>query len=80
MLGGVVVEREQLLEVVDNLGDSLGELRPVGVLEGRGRGAGVVLVLGVPDLGEGLLGPGVGRLRQRREDVRDLVELMPISA
>jgi hypothetical protein len=51
VLGGVVVDGEQLLEVIGDLRDCLGELRTVGGLEGLRRGAGVVLVLGVPDLG-----------------------------
>jgi len=75
VLGWEVVEREQLLQVVDDLGRGLGELRPVSVLERLGRFAGVVLVLGGPDLGEGLLRPRVRRLRQRGKDIRDLVGL-----
>jgi len=50
VLGWEVVEREQLLEVVGDLRRGLGELRPVSVLERLGRFAGVVLVLGGPDL------------------------------
>jgi hypothetical protein len=34
----------------------------------------VRLVLGAPDLGEGLLRPGVRRLGQRGQDVRRLVK------
>jgi len=45
VLGWEVVEREQLLQVVGDLGRGLGELRPVSVLERLGRFAGVVLVL-----------------------------------
>jgi hypothetical protein len=63
VLGGVVVEREQLLEVVGDLRRSLGELRPVGALERSNGVESVPLVLGVPDLRERLLGPGMGRLR-----------------
>src|SRR6266536_3405072 len=74
VLGGEVVEREQLVEIVGDLGDGLAELVAVGQLE-RGHGAaGVLAVLGVPDFGEGLLRPGVGGLGQRGEHVADLVE------
>ena len=74
MLGGVVVERQQLLEVVGDLRGGLGELRAVGGVECLRRGAGVLLVLGVPDLAQGLLRPGMGTLGQRTEYVCDLVE------
>jgi hypothetical protein len=74
VLGGEVVDREQLLDVIGDLGDGLGELGPVGGLEGLHGGAGVVLVLGVPDLGQRLLRPGMGGLGQRTEHIRDLVE------
>ena len=59
MFGGVIVEREQLVEIIGEFGDGLGELRAVGGLEGLDRGAGVVLVLGAPDLRQGLLRPRV---------------------
>jgi hypothetical protein len=59
VLGGVVVERQQLVEVVGELRDRLGKLRPVGGIE-RLRGVqGVAAVLGVPDLGQGLLRSGM---------------------
>src|SRR5206468_11747993 len=58
VLGRVVVERQQLLQVVGDLGDRRGELRAVGGGEGLRGGAGVVGVLGVPDFGQGLLRPG----------------------
>jgi hypothetical protein len=55
VLGREVVEREQFVLIVDDLADGFGELGAVGELE-RGDGAsGVVAVLGVPDLGQGLL-------------------------
>jgi hypothetical protein len=58
VLGRVVVEREQLAQVVGDLGDGFGELGAVGELE-RGHGAaGVIAVLGVPDFGQGLLRAG----------------------
>ena len=55
VLGRVVVEGQQLLQVVGDLRGGLGELRPVGGLESLHRGEGVRLVLGVPDLRQGLL-------------------------
>jgi hypothetical protein len=80
VLGGVVVKREQLLEIVGDLRGGLGELRPVGGLE-RPRGVeGVAAVLGVPDLGQGLLRPRMRRFRERTKNIRDLVVVMPISA
>ena len=72
MLGRVVVERQQLVEIVGDLRDGLGELRPVGALERPGGVEGVGLVFGVPDLGEGLLRPRVRGCRQRPENVGDL--------
>src|ERR1700679_32057 len=50
VLGGVVAEREQLVQVAGDLRAGLGELGAVDGLEGLGRGPGVVLALGAPDL------------------------------
>jgi hypothetical protein len=80
VFGGVVVEREQLVEVVGELGCGLGELRPVGGLERPGGVQGVPAVFGVPDFSQGLLRSRVCGLRERAEDVCDLVKLMPTSA
>jgi hypothetical protein len=80
VLGRKVVERQQLLDVVGDLGDRLRKLRTIGRLELLDRGAGVGLVLGVPDLCKRLLRPRVRRLRQRGKNIRYLVELMPTSA
>jgi hypothetical protein len=55
VLGGIVVERQQLVEVVGDLRGGLGELGAVGGLERCDGGEGVLLIFGVPDLGEGLL-------------------------
>ena len=74
VLGREVVERQQLLDVVADLGDRLGKLRTIGRLELLDRVAGVGLVLGVPDLCERLLRPRVRRLRQRGKNIRYLVE------
>jgi hypothetical protein len=74
VLGGVVVKGQQLVFVVGDLGDRLGELGAVGGGERRHRRPGVVFVLGVPDLGQGLLRARVRGLGQRAEHVRDLVQ------
>jgi hypothetical protein len=63
-LARVVEERQQLVLVVGDLRGCLGELGAVSTLEGLDRGPGVVLVLGAPDLGQGLLRAGVGGLGQ----------------
>ena len=65
VLDGVVVEREQLVQVLGDLRGGLRELGAVADLEGLDRGEGVVLVLGAPDLGQGLLRARVRGLRQR---------------
>jgi hypothetical protein len=55
--GRVVVERQQLIQVVGDLRDRLGELGSVGSIEGLRRGPGMVLVLGTPDLGQAFFAP-----------------------
>jgi hypothetical protein len=80
VLGREVVERQQLLDVVADLGDRLRKLRAIGRLERLDRVAGVGLVLGVPDLRERRLRPRVRRLRQRSKNIRDLMNLMQSSA
>jgi len=57
VLGGEVVERQHLVHVVGDLRDGLGPLRAVGLLERRAGLEGVVAVLGVVDLLQGLLRP-----------------------
>jgi hypothetical protein len=59
VLGREVVEREQLAEIVGDLRDRLRELHPVAGLEGLHGVEGVAAVLGVPDLGQRLLRPGM---------------------
>ena len=61
MFSRKVVEREQLLDVVGDLGDRLGKLRAIGRLERLHRIQGMPLVLGVPDLRKRLLGPRMRR-------------------
>jgi hypothetical protein len=80
VLGGEVIERQQHLDIVGDLRDGLGKLRPVGGLEGLHGVECVPLVFGAPDLGQRLLRPRVRRFRERPEHVGDLVELMPTSA
>jgi hypothetical protein len=74
VLARVVEERQQLAGVVGDLRRCLGELGPVGALEGLDRGQGMILILSAPDFGEGLLRPGVGGLGQRGQDVGGLME------
>ena len=63
VLGRVVVERQQLVQIVGDLRDGLAELGPVGCVEGFHRVQGVPAILGVPDLRQRFLRPGVRRLR-----------------
>jgi len=75
-----VVEREQFVEIVGDLG---GRLRPFAaqlVLEGPSSNACVLFVLGVTDLRQELLRERLDRSRQRSEDVRRLVDLMRTSS
>ena len=72
VLGGIVVERQQKLQIVSDLG-GLGELRAVGGGEHLRRGRGVGLALGVADLRQRLLRAGRRGLGQRRQDVPGLV-------
>jgi len=80
VLGGVVIERQEHVEVVGDLRDRLGPLRGVVGLERRGRLLRVLTVLGVPDLRKRGLRARLSGLGQGVEDVGDLVELMPTSA
>ena len=74
MLGGVVVEREQHVDVIGDLRGGLGPLDAVLGRERLRRPLGMVPVLGLPDLGQCLLRAGLRGLRQRVEHVSDLVE------
>jgi len=75
-----VVERQQLLLIVDNLRDGLRVLGLVGLAELADGDLGVATVLGVADLGQGSAGGRLGRLGQGVEHVGDLVDIMPNSA
>ena len=74
VLGWVVVEGEQLVQVTGDLRGCLGELRAEQRGERIRRGACFLLVLGVPDLGQRLLRGGMRRLRHGAEDVGDFME------
>jgi len=60
VLARVVVEGEQFVDVVDDLRDGFAELGAVGEFERSDGAAGVVAVLGVPDLGQGPFRAWVG--------------------
>jgi hypothetical protein len=75
-----VVEREQLVEVVGDLG---GRLRPFAaqlVAEGPSSDACVLFVLGVTDLRQELLRERLDRGRQHPKNVRSLVEPVALLA
>ena len=80
VFGRVVVEPEQLLEIIGDLGDRPGKRRTVARLERLDRVESVAFVLGVPDLGKRLPRSRMRRLGQRTKNIGDLVELMPTSA
>jgi hypothetical protein len=62
VLGGVVVEREEHVDVLGGLRDRFGPLGAVVGLECSDRRQGMVLVLGVVDLGERGFGARLTRL------------------
>lgn len=78
VLGGEVVERQQIIDVVGDLLHRLGELRAVGLLEHRDGLERVLLVFRVADLLQGLLRSGLGGLRQAVEHVCNLVNPAPL--
>ena len=69
MLGRVVVEREQHVDMLGDLGDRLGPLGAVEVLERLHGLERVVLVLGVVDLRKRGLGARLGGLGQRGKNI-----------
>jgi hypothetical protein len=69
VLGGVVVEGQQDVEVIGDLRGSFGPLGSVEVLERLGGLQGVVAVLGVVDLGQCGLRAGMRRLRERGKNI-----------
>jgi hypothetical protein len=75
VLARVVEERQQFFHVVGDLRGGLGELGAIGGGEGLHRRAGVVLVFGAPDLGQGFLRARVSGLGQRGQHVGGLVKL-----
>jgi hypothetical protein len=70
VLGWEVEERQQLVLIVSDLLDGLGELRAVQLLECADGCVGVVLVFVAPDLGQRLLRGGLRGLRERIQYVR----------
>jgi hypothetical protein len=74
MLAGVVVERQQHVDVLGDLRDRLGPLGAVVGLERLDRLQGVVAVLGVVDLGERGFRTWVRRLRQGGKNIGTDVE------
>jgi len=77
VLGGVVVEREPLVQIVGDFGDRLGKFPAIGGLEPLYRVDGVRFILGVPDLSERFLRAQVRRIRQRGGQINgDVVKLM----
>ncbi len=79
VLGGEVVERQQLVGVVGDLLDGLGKLRPVGLLERCDGLQGMLTVLGVVDLVQGLLRSWLGgrssKIRPARRGLRHIRSL-----
>jgi hypothetical protein len=57
--GGIVVEGQQFVDIVGDLGCGFGEFRAVGGVERLDRVQGMSAVLGVPDLGQRFLRPRV---------------------
>jgi hypothetical protein len=71
VLGRAIIERQQLVLILGDLGGGLRELRPVSGGERLHRSPGVILVLGIPDLRQRLLRARVRGPRQRAENVSD---------
>ena len=80
VLGRVVIEREEHINVVGDLRRRFGPLGPIGDLERLHTLECVVFVLGLPDLGQRGPRARLGRFGQAVENVRRFVKLMPTSA
>ena len=80
VLGGVVVEREEHVDVVGDLHRGFGPLGPVITLERLHRRQSVLFVLGLPNLRQRGLRARLDRFGQAIEGVRYFVKLMPTSA
>jgi hypothetical protein len=80
VLGREVVEAQQFLGVVGDLGHGLGPLGAVVAREHLDRTNSVVPVGGVADLGQGLTRPGVHRGGQAAEHVGELVDPVALLA
>ena len=73
VLGRIVVEAEEHLEVVAQLVGGLRPLRAELGVEGFRRVSGVLTIFGLADLGQHLLCERLDRLRQGVEDIGTLV-------
>ena len=80
MLGRILVELQQHVGVVDDLGDRLRIFGAVVDFEGLDRELGLVDVLGVVDFPDRRQRTRMCRLRQRGKNIGLLVPLMPTSA
>lgn len=80
MLGREVVERQQLVLVISDLLNGLGKLRAVELGKRLDRRLGVVAVLGVIDVLDGLLRARLRRLRHGVEDIGRFVNPAPLLA
>ena len=79
VLGGVVVEREEHVDVVGDLRRCFGPLGPVCGLERLHSRQGVVFVFGLADLGQRGLRSRLRRFGQAIESVRYFVDVMPTA-
>lgn len=77
-LGGKVVERQQLLDVVGDLLHRLGPFRAVDVHEDGDRLEQVLAVLGVVDVLQSPAGSGLRRLRQGVDDIGCFMNQAPL--
>src|SRR5215210_1916006 len=80
VLGGVVVEGEQGVPVINDLGPRLGPLRTKLIGEGLDGGLSVPFVLGTGNLMDGRLSPRVDALGHRVKDVGGFVDPIPLVA
>ena len=78
MFCGKLVEGQELVLVLDDLRDGLGELRAERLYERLDRGLSVFFVLGAAVLGEGGLRRRLCGLRKRVQDIRSLMNPAPL--
>src|ERR671911_1090942 len=80
VLGGVVVEGEQSVPLINDLGHRLGPLLPKLIGEGLDGRLSVLFVLGTADLMNRCLSPRVDALGHGVEDVGGLMDPIPLVA